>query len=69
MMAMLIGRIQICEHYGMGKRLFYQFIEAKAPIVQIGSRFVTHTDEFDEWLRSRVKAKAAAEFGGQSIKK
>jgi predicted DNA-binding transcriptional regulator AlpA len=70
MMAMIVSRTKICEAYGMGKDLFYQLIEEKAPIVKIGNQFVTHSDEFDEWLRRRVKNQAAeAEAALEGMKK
>jgi hypothetical protein len=63
-------REAICEHYGMGKVTFYNCLADGAPVVQIGRTFTTHTKDFDQWMRDKMKAKAAeAEAELEGMKK
>jgi hypothetical protein len=47
----LISRDAICQHLGIGKKVFYDLISAGLPAKQLRSgRWVAHIDVIDGWF-------------------
>lgn len=46
----LIGRENICKHFGFGKEFFYEMVKLGMPHTKIGSRYFIWVENVEKWL-------------------
>jgi hypothetical protein len=51
----LIGRKAICDHLGIGRRLFYELIKEGAPISKGAGGWRSHVDLLDSYFRATIE--------------
>ena len=48
----LIGRENICKHFGIGKECFYQMIKLGMPHTKIVNRYFIWVENVEKWLEN-----------------